>query len=962
MDIRTPSSPAPQTTGRSRTTGPAGSVEELHLDAVDDGTGEPIIEPEAFGSDSTDGMLDVSVVVPVYRSATTLAPLCERIGQTLVGSGCRYEILLVEDCGGDNSWQVCRLLADAVPEVRALRLRRNFGQHNALLCGIREARGAVIVTLDDDLQNPPEEIPRLLEALDEGFDVVYGVPERQETTVSRRLSSIAAKRAIQQIGGFDAAPEVNSYRAFRADLARAFDDYRSPHVNIDVLLSWGTERYTSRTVRHEPRTVGQSGYSTFKLIRHALNMITGFSTSPLKVASFVGFGTGMLGVLMMLYVVATFVIRGQTVPGFAFLASSVALFSGVQLFTIGILGEYLGRLYFGTMGKPDYVVAERSADRPDARPAERPRERPLGRSTASFDDVVEHLATPSVDPVAGSAASAPAPPSDRSERRPITEGNRPSTAAWLTVGAVVAVAGIVVLATSRDLWFFADTWPLLAERSLDPWSWRQSHGGHLLVPATALLQGLFATVGMDFYPWYVIPRVVLAAAGALAWWRVARWRGVDPVVSVLLALLFSWLGVSAWVVTVSYVGPLLIMLCAFVAALMVEGWEPTSRPRLVLGSVLTLAVVTSSGSGPAVWLATAVLLTLTGRLGRYAWSIAVPGSLYLSWYLLIARNDPNPLTPEAPSLLDLVTAPIGMVPHIGAAVAALFNLSPAWSYPGAAALAAVAGYLWWRRRLGRFEVTFLLIGLIVAGLGVVVRQAQGIDVNAPNRMHLLVIYLLFPLAVAALRNRPRDLQLPVAIVLSGLIVVNLVALLDGIDLRERMRSNDRASVETAAALLAQGEPAIGWTSLSPQAHHRHLQELVDRGWTGELHPDLVPEILARMKTGFFVADQPFGTPPVAARPGAPVVGADGCAGLGSGEQRFSVMAQGAVIVEAPQGATLTVGWEEAGIRSVFDHEVSAPSHGVAYVGPRSADSDATLLLSGDWAPGTATVCGLAGQP
>ncbi len=313
----------------------------------------------------------ISIVVPVYRSESTIDELCRRVSATLNQLNLSHEVILVEDCGGDHTWPVCKGLAEADQHIKAIRLRRNYGQHNALLCGIRAASGDIVVTIDDDLQNPPEEIPRLLDQLNRGYDVVYGTPTQMETTRVRRWAGSFTKRSIRQLGGFDAASEASSFRAFRRELADSFDAFRYPHANIDVLLSWGTENFTSVPVRHDARTHGQSGYSTFKLIRHAINMITGFSASPLKVASLAGFGAGIFGFLLMLYVAGSFFLFGQQVPGFAFLASSVALFSGVQLFCIGIIGEYLGRLYFGSMGKPDYVVAEQAF--PPARPIEDPR-------------------------------------------------------------------------------------------------------------------------------------------------------------------------------------------------------------------------------------------------------------------------------------------------------------------------------------------------------------------------------------------------------------------------------------------------------------------------------------------------------------------------------------------------------------------------------------------------------------
>jgi undecaprenyl-phosphate 4-deoxy-4-formamido-L-arabinose transferase len=238
-------------------------------------------------------------------------------------------------------------------------MSRNYGQHNALLCGIRLARHDVVVTLDDDLQNPPEEIPNLLRRLDEHHDVVYGCPQRQQHGVLRDMASSITKLALQSAMGAQTAKHVSAFRAFRTRLRDAFATYRSPYVSIDVLLTWGSTRFTHVTVAHEPRAVGQSNYSLGKLIVHAMNMMTGFSTKPLQLASLVGFVFTLFGLAILAYVLVGYLIHGSAVPGFAFLASIVAIFSGAQLFALGIIGEYLARMHFRSMERPPYVVGTR---------------------------------------------------------------------------------------------------------------------------------------------------------------------------------------------------------------------------------------------------------------------------------------------------------------------------------------------------------------------------------------------------------------------------------------------------------------------------------------------------------------------------------------------------------------------------------------------------------------------------
>jgi undecaprenyl-phosphate 4-deoxy-4-formamido-L-arabinose transferase len=233
---------------------------------------------------------------------------------------------------------------------------RNYGQHNALLCGIRTARFDVIVTMDDDLQHPPEELPVLLSRLSEGHDVVYGTPIEEQHGVLRGLASRVTKMVLQSAMGAETATKVSAWRAIRRDVCRAFADYQNSFVSIDVLLTWGTTRFSWVRVRHDPRTIGQSNYTVGKLVRHALNMMTGFSTFPLQLASMVGFFFTLFGVAVLAYVLGRYLLQGTSVAGFPFLASGIAIFSGAQLFALGIIGEYLARMHVRTLDRPAYVV------------------------------------------------------------------------------------------------------------------------------------------------------------------------------------------------------------------------------------------------------------------------------------------------------------------------------------------------------------------------------------------------------------------------------------------------------------------------------------------------------------------------------------------------------------------------------------------------------------------------------
>lgn len=298
----------------------------------------------------------LSVVIPVYRSEQIIPLLVQQLTAVLSDITDRYEIILVNDGSPDGSWDAIQRIIPAYPATRAINLMRNYGQHNALLAGIRSARYDIVVTMDDDLQHPPSEIPRLLDKLDEGYDVVYGTPQSMQHGVLRNLASRITKLALQSMMGAETARNISAFRAFRTELRGAFDQYNSPSVNIDVLLTWATRRFSYTRVVHAPRAAGESNYTLGKLLVHTITMITGFSAWPLRIASMLGFALTLFGLGVLFYVLGRYLVLGYSVPGFPFLASIIAIFSGAQMFALGMIGEYIARIHFRTMDRPPYVI------------------------------------------------------------------------------------------------------------------------------------------------------------------------------------------------------------------------------------------------------------------------------------------------------------------------------------------------------------------------------------------------------------------------------------------------------------------------------------------------------------------------------------------------------------------------------------------------------------------------------
>lgn len=300
--------------------------------------------------------LTLSVVVPVYNSEPILPELISRLTETLEQISDEYEIILVNDGSRDNSWKKVIELSEKYRKVRGFNLMRNYGQHNALLCGIRAANYKIIVTIDDDLQHPPEEIPKLLAKLAEGYDVVYGKPVEEKHGILRDLLSVLTKRSLSFATGIENIRDISAFRAFKTNLRLAFENYQSSNLLLDVLLSWGTTRFTSIEVKHEERYSGKSNYTFRRLLNQTMLILTGFSTLPLRLASMIGFAFAIFGIIILGYAVSHYFLS-DILPGFTFLASLIAIFSGSQMLALGIIGEYLARMFNRSMEKPTYIVS-----------------------------------------------------------------------------------------------------------------------------------------------------------------------------------------------------------------------------------------------------------------------------------------------------------------------------------------------------------------------------------------------------------------------------------------------------------------------------------------------------------------------------------------------------------------------------------------------------------------------------
>ncbi len=300
--------------------------------------------------------MNCSVVVPVFRGEATISALVENLALELPKVAESYEVILVNDCSPNSSWEKIEELARRFPWVVGINLMRNYGQHNATLCGVRAARHEITITMDDDLQHPPKEISVLLAELEKGFDVVYGAPRSLPNGFWRNLVTKYTKWLLAQVMGIPSVQNISAFRAFRTHLREAFANFQSPSLTLDVLLSWGTSRFTSVTVDID-RSDRESNYNFASLIRQTILILTGYSTTPLRLASWLGFVMTLFGVGVFLYVLTIYFTQGS-LPGFPFLASLIALLNGTELLAMGIFGEYLARVFERSVDRPAYVVRE----------------------------------------------------------------------------------------------------------------------------------------------------------------------------------------------------------------------------------------------------------------------------------------------------------------------------------------------------------------------------------------------------------------------------------------------------------------------------------------------------------------------------------------------------------------------------------------------------------------------------
>jgi polyisoprenyl-phosphate glycosyltransferase len=303
--------------------------------------------------------LGFSIVIPVYNAEHTLTELCERILTVFRQLKFNYEIIFVDDYSKDHSWEILEHLSSKVSQVKAIRLRKNYGQHSAVLCGLKNASGDYIITMDDDLQNPPEEIPNLITAIIDRpeIDIVIGVPEQKNHSFFRRLGSFLINEITTIIFKKERQLKMASFRIMSRDLAQDLISLNIPEPAIGTMILILTKNIENILVKHNPRAAGRSGYSFGKLLKLTFNNIISYSSLPLKIVSHIGLISAFISMIMAIYFLIR--VRFVTVSGWVSTVVLISFFSGLILFSLGIIGEYLIRILISVYDFPQYLMLQK---------------------------------------------------------------------------------------------------------------------------------------------------------------------------------------------------------------------------------------------------------------------------------------------------------------------------------------------------------------------------------------------------------------------------------------------------------------------------------------------------------------------------------------------------------------------------------------------------------------------------
>jgi len=304
-------------------------------------------------------MKQYSVIIPVYNGETTVRPLFERLKTFFDGNNYTFEVIFVYDCGKDNSWEtLVKIKEDFSDVVKIIKLRRNFGQHNALICGFEYASGNFIITMDEDLQHAPEDIAKLIIKQKEGnYDVVYGKYQEPQHSLARNITSKILKKVIK-IGIPDIHPDYSAFRLMKISVAKATTEMRNSYTFLDGYLSWITTNTSSCLVSHSERQGGVSAYTFSKLINHSINIFVTFSNLPIRFLSKLSILVLLIMLIMFIYIITRKIIYNDFAMGYPSIILAIGFGVGLVMLGLGIIGEYIYRINLKTSKRPNYNISE----------------------------------------------------------------------------------------------------------------------------------------------------------------------------------------------------------------------------------------------------------------------------------------------------------------------------------------------------------------------------------------------------------------------------------------------------------------------------------------------------------------------------------------------------------------------------------------------------------------------------
>lgn len=303
-----------------------------------------------------DTQIEISVVIPVFNEEALIEELYSRLKAVCEGLNRTYEIVVVDDGCTDGSYEKLKQLQTTDDSLRIIKFTRNFGQQAAVLAGFRFSKGDIIVQLDSDLQNPPEEIPKILAAMSENIDLVTTTHRKRRDSTLRILGSQCLLKIGQMLFGESVKLNLSSFRALRRSVVKKIEACKDRSRYMAVLMSWMGLPTVEIEVEHHERKKGNTKYSILNLLTLSWDLITGYSSFPLRMVTYMGLFGALLGFLMMAFLLFQRIVNGILIEGFVVLLAVFAFFAGVQLLSIGFLGEYLGRVHHQIQERPDYII------------------------------------------------------------------------------------------------------------------------------------------------------------------------------------------------------------------------------------------------------------------------------------------------------------------------------------------------------------------------------------------------------------------------------------------------------------------------------------------------------------------------------------------------------------------------------------------------------------------------------